>query len=186
MLKKLQIESGESFVWTIVFSFMGVVAFILVSLLPRPDLAMGMLEFGLIPTLSVIAVVGAIRGPLAGFLTGFFGDVVFNLARYGIVADGGLLAVAYGVLGLVVGLASYDLAKGRSLGKLSVLSAIGFAFTLLLVTVFDIAVGGVSPLAVIGFVTLPLVTMGLPTVILLTPVLAWLYNSFMSAVIPPS
>lgn len=184
MAKKLQIQSGEAFVWTIVISFMGVVAFILVSALPQPYLAMGMLKLGLIPALSVIAVVGAIRGPLAGFLTGFFGTIAFDLGMFGAVVTGGLPALAYGVLGFVVGLASYDFTSGRSLGKLSVLSVVGFVFTMLLVVLIGMMVEGISMLALIGYVMLPLITMGLPTMIFVTPVLAWFYHAFMSGINP--
>ena len=186
MAEALNIQSSEATVWTIVYSFMGVVAIVLVSALPKPYLAVDVLKFGILPSVAIIAVVGAIRGPLAGFLTGYFGTVVIDLGLYDVVVIGTLPAIAYGVLGLVVGLATYDFSDGRSLGKLAALSAVGFTFTALLVTVITMFVEMASTLVVVGFVLLPLLTMGLPAAIFLTPVLAWFYHAFMSRIIPPA
>ncbi|MHA2041741.1 MAG: hypothetical protein ACW975_07755 [Candidatus Thorarchaeota archaeon] len=185
MAEALNIQSSEATVWTVVYSFMGVVAIVLVSALPKPYLAVDVLKFGILPSIAVIAVVGAIRGPLAGFLTGYFGTIVVDLAMYNAVVTGTLPAVAYGVLGLVAGLGTYDFSNGRSLGKLAILSAVGFVFTALLVTVIALMVEVASTLAIVGFVLLPLLTMGLPTVIFLTPVLAWFYHASMSRIISP-
>jgi hypothetical protein len=184
MAEKLHIQSSEAIVWTITYAFMGVVAFIIVSALPKPFLAVDLLKFGVLPPVAIIAVVGAIRGSLAGFLTGYFGTLVVDLAMYDIVVIGTLPAISYGVLGLVVGLATYDFTNGRSLGKLAALSTVGFIFTALLVTVITITVEMASSLAMVGFVLLPMITMGFPTTIFLTPVLAWFYHSFMSNIIP--
>ncbi|MHA2072236.1 MAG: hypothetical protein ACW985_10685 [Candidatus Thorarchaeota archaeon] len=184
MAEALNVQSSEATVWTITYAFMGVVAVILVSALPKPYLAVDVLKFGMIPTVAIIAVVGAIRGPLAGFLTGYFGTIAVDLAMHNVVVTGTLPAAAYGVLGLVAGLATYDFTNGRSLGKLAALSAVGFIFTALLVTVTALFVEVASTLAIVGFVLLPLLTMGLPTAIFLTPVLAWFYHAFMSRIIP--
>jgi len=85
---------------------------------------------------------------------------------------------------LMVGLASYDLANGRSLVKLSILSAVGFLFTALLVTVIGIFVEGYSALVGIAFVLLPNLSSGIPTVLLLTPVFARIWNAITSSRIP--
>jgi hypothetical protein len=84
--------------------------------------------------------------------------------------------VAYGVLGFIVGLAFYDFSNGRSLGKLSILATTGLVFTGLLLVVIGMFVEGTAVLAGIGFILLPLLTTGMPSVILITPVLAriWL------------
>jgi hypothetical protein len=182
--EKLNIQSSEAFVWTITYAFMGVVAFIIVSALPKPYLAVDVLKFGVLPPVAIIAVVGAIRGPFAGFLTGYIGTVVVDLAMYDVVVIGTLPALAYGVLGLVTGLATYDFTDGRSLGKLATLATVGFVFTALLITVITMFVEMASSLAIIGFVLLPMITMGLPTTIFLVPVLAWFYHAFMSRLIP--
>ncbi len=184
MAEKLKVQSSEAVVWTIVYAFMGVAAIIFVSQMPKPYLAVDVLKFGLIPTVAIIALIGAIRGPLAGFLTGYLGTVAIDLGLYDVVVIGTLPAIAYGVLGLVVGLANYDFADGKSLGKLAALSAVGLVFTALLVTVIALTVEVASTLATIGFVLLPLLTMGLSTVIFLTPVLAWFYHALMSRIVP--
>ncbi|MHA1290112.1 MAG: hypothetical protein ACTSPB_22255, partial [Candidatus Thorarchaeota archaeon] len=78
----------------------------------------------------------------------------------------------YGVLGLIVGLAIYDFGKGRSLAKMAILSMIGLVFTLMLVVVIGLLLGDVAILVLIGFQLLPELTLGLPSVFLLTPIFA--------------
>ena len=86
-----------------------------------------------------------------------------------------VLVFAFGVLGFIVGIASYDFSNGRSLAKLSVLSTIGFVFTVLLVVVIGITIEEYSVLAAIAFNMLPLLTTGIPTLIFVTPVIARLW-----------
>ncbi|MCK4279332.1 MAG: hypothetical protein KAW94_02020 [Candidatus Thorarchaeota archaeon] len=93
------------------------------------------------------------------------------------------MRAVYG-LGFVVGLASYDMTNGRSLVKMSVLSAVGFIFTVLLVVVIGLTLGGVSTLVGIGFVILLLLTIGLPSVFFLTALFACLWYTVMSKVLP--
>jgi len=137
-----------------------------------PYTMVSLFKFGLSPALAIIALIGGIRGPLAGFLTGYLGVLAHDLLFFNTVVTYTLPALSYGVLGLIVGIASYDFSNGRSLGKLSILSAIGLVFTALLLVVFGLLVEQTAVLAGIGFVMLPLLTTGLPSVILLTPILA--------------
>jgi len=69
-------------------------------------------------------------------------------------------------------LATYDFTVGRSLAKMSILSMVGLAFTLLLVVVIGLLLGDVAILVGIAFVLLPQLTLGLPSVFLLTPIFA--------------
>jgi len=120
----------------------------------------------------VIAVVGAIRGPFAGFLAGYIGEQLASIFLTGGIVAFSMYGVAFGFLGLVTGLATYDFTSGRSLAKLSILSAIGLLFAALITTVVGLFVEQVAVLVAIGFQLLPLLTIGLPTVLLLTPLFA--------------
>jgi hypothetical protein len=191
ILDKFQINGVMMLIWTIIYSLIGagLVFLLLWPEIPKPFLMVDLFKFGLLPIVAVIAVVGAIRGPIAGFLSGYLGIVLSDFLWYGAVVTMTLPAMAYGVLGFIVGLASYDFTNGRSLGKLSVLSTIGWVFSVLLIVVIQLTVEVVATMASIGFVMLPLITLGLPTAILLTPVLARLWHLLMfkimrSALVP--
>ncbi|MHA2286822.1 MAG: hypothetical protein ACXABZ_13230, partial [Candidatus Thorarchaeota archaeon] len=155
-----------------------------ISMIPMPYTAISLIKLGFLPALAIICVVGAIRGPLAGFLTGYLGVVIYGLVSYNVIVTYTLPAVAYGIMGLIVGLATYDFTNGRSLGKLSLLSLIGFVFTTLLVVVIGLTIEGYATLAAIGLQLLPLLTSGIPTVILLTPIFARLWYLARSRLFP--
>jgi hypothetical protein len=176
--EKLRVQDSRSALITIIFGVVGAAIFVLVNAIPMPFTMVSLLKFGFVPALTIIAMVGGIRGPLAGFITGYLGLVSYDLLIHNVIVLLTLPALAYGALGLVVGLASYDFSRGRSLGKLSLLAAIGLVLTALLLVVFGLLVGQISALAEIGFVMLPLLTTGLPSVILLTPILARLWLVF--------
>ena len=143
-----------------------------------PFVMVSILKFGLLPAVVIIALTGAIRGPLAGFLAGYLGEVLYGLLVYNVVVTMTLPGIAYGVLGLIVGLSSYDFTNGRSLLKLSILSIVGFTFTVLLGVVVGITVEGYSIMAALAFSMLPLLTMGLLTLFFLTPVVARIGHAF--------
>jgi hypothetical protein len=179
VMEKLRIEHWTVALITIIFGLVGAGVFALVNSIRMPYTMVSLFKFGLAPALAIIALVGAIRGPLSGFLTGYLGVVTYDLLFFNTIVTLTLPALAYGILGLIVGLASYDFSNGRSLGKLSILSIIGLVFTALLLVVIGMFVEQTAVLAGLGFVMLPLLTTGLPTVILITPILArlWLVAS---------
>jgi hypothetical protein len=172
----LRIQHWTIALITIVFGLVGAGVFVAVNTIPMPYTMVSLFRFGLSPALAIIALIGAIRGPIAGFLTGYLGVITYDLLFFNTVTTLTLPALSYGVLGLIVGIASYDFSKGRSLGKLSVLSVVGLVFTALLLVVFGLFVEQTAVLAGIGFVMLPLLTTGLPSVILITPILARLWH----------
>ncbi len=172
MKEKLRAQNWMTALMTIILGLAGAGIFVLINSIPMPYTMVSLFKFGLSPALAIIAVVGGIRGPIAGFLTGYIGMITYDLWLYNTVVILTLPAFAYGVLGLVTGMASYNFSNGRSLGKLSILSAIGLVFTALLLVTIGLLVEHTSVLAGLGFVLLPLLTTGLPSVILMTPVLA--------------
>ena len=172
MKEKLGIHNTHAVVWTLLAALVGAGIYLITEILPMPYLAVGLIPLGLAPALAVVAVVGAIRGPLAGFLTGYIGELIVAMFLTGGIVAFTLYGVAFGALGLVSGIPSYDFKSGRSLAKLSILSMIGLVFTALISAIIGLFVEQVATLVAIGFQLLPLLTIGLPTVVLLTPLFA--------------
>lgn len=170
--RKLMLETSKDALITLVFGFFGAAIFALVYVIPMPFVMVSLFKFSLIPALAIIATVGAIRGPMAGFLTGYIGLVVHDFVFFNTVLTYTLPAVAYGLLGFIVGVASYDLDRGRSLGKLSIISTLGLLFAALILATINLYIDNHSILVALGFTFLPLITSGLPTVIFVTPILA--------------
>ena len=184
LLERLYIQDSQMLVRTVLFSIIGAAIFLILNAIEMPYMMYSLFMLSLAPALAVIATVGAIRGPLAGFLTGYLGVVLYDLVFYGVIVTMTLPALAYGVLGFVVGLASYELCNGRSLLKLSILSTVGMVFTILLLIVVGITIEGYGTLVALGFVLLPLITVGLPSVFLLTPLFARLWYYLITKFVP--
>ena len=172
MKERLYIHDTYAIVWTLLAALIGAGIYLLAKAIPMPYLAIGLFPLGFAPALAVVATVGAIRGPIAGFLTGYIGELIVNLFTTGGIVTFTLYGVAFGALGLVSGIPSYDLTSGRSLAKMSLISVVGLIFTALITTVIGLFVERVATIVAIGFQLLPLLTIGVPTVILLTPLFA--------------
>ena len=170
--EKLHLQNSIAVMWTLLAVLFGAVLYMITEMNPMPILAVGFFSLGLALSLAVIAIVGAIRGPFAGFLAGYIGEQLASIFLSGGIIAFSMYGVAIGFLGLVVGLTTYDFTSGRSLAKLSVLSAIGVTFAALITTVVGLYVEQVAVLVAIGLQLLPFLTIGLPTVILLTPLFA--------------
>ncbi len=184
VLERLNIQNGQMVLWTIIYSLLGAVLFMLIAIIDMPYTMVGLFMFGFAPALAIIAVAGAIRGPIAGLLTGYLGVLLHDFIFYGAVVTFTLPALAYGVLGFVAGLASYDFTSGRSLVKLSILSTIGMVFTTLLVVVFGMMIESYATLVALCYVMLPLLTVGIPSVLLITPIFARLCHLTLSKFMP--
>lgn len=172
MKDKLHLQNTNAIIWTLLAVLFGAVLYMGAEVIPMPFLAVGFFTLGFAPALALVAAVGAVRGPLAGFLVGYFGEQLASIYLSGGIVAFSLYGVAFGVLGLIAGLPSYDFTSGRSLAKLSILSAIGLVFAALITTVVGLFVEQVAVLVAIGLQLLPLLTIGLPTVMLLTPLFA--------------
>ena len=177
LVERFFIQSRRAVLWTLVSVVIGVVAFILLSIIPRPYLVIDLFKFGLWPAAAVITTVGSVRGSLAGLLTGYLGTLLYDLLVFSTVVSMSLDAVAFGIMGFIVGLVRYDFSRGRSLVKLSIVSAIGMLVAAVITLAVGLLVEVYADLVAIGFVVLPLLTVGVPTVFLLTPVFGWLVLS---------
>ncbi len=178
-LEKCHIQTPKTILITFTYSFIGIGIYLLVSLIPTPFIvvptsinlggATVSLKLGFIYSIALIAGIGAIRGPVAGFIIGYLGSLFENLIFTTTAIQGTLPNLAYGLLGLIVGLGTYDLSNGRSLIKVSLLSFVGFLLTVILQTVSDIFIGNIPLMVAVGLVILPYATQGIPSVFLLTP-----------------
>jgi energy-coupling factor transport system substrate-specific component len=170
-------ETVEAKRKTVLYSLIGAGIFILIAMIPKPFKMVGLFKFGLLPALAIIAVVGAIRGPIAGLLTGYVGTVLHDLIFYTVIVIWTLPALAYGFLGFFVGFSTYNMTKERSLIKLSAYSGVGFILSAFLILLIGLAIESIEVLVEIAFVLLPLLTIGVPSVVLLTPIYAviWQY-----------
>ncbi|MHA2192460.1 MAG: hypothetical protein ACXAAR_03420 [Candidatus Thorarchaeota archaeon] len=127
--KTSRIKRPENVLRTILFSIIGALLFLVLDVVQWPYTSIDLFKLGFAPALALVASVGAVRGPLTGFLTGYIGKLLSDIVLSGGLVAFTLYGFAFGVLGLIVGIASYDLAKGRSLIKLSIMSAIGLIFS---------------------------------------------------------
>ena len=184
VLEKFQIQTPEMIIVTLAVAFVGAIIYILLEMIPIPFAVFGLFKFGLAPALVVITVVGAIRGPIAGLLTGYLGILLYDIIINGVIAAFTLYGLAFGIMGFVVGLVKYDMTSGRSLGKMSILSMIGLVFSVLLYAVFGILVEGVPILVVMLWQLITPLTMGIPSVALLTPLFARIWHIFMARFMP--
>jgi len=184
LAQRFLIQNSNAIAWTLVTSAAGTGVFIAFSVLPEPYIMIDLFKIGLLPALAIITTAGAIRGPLAGLLTGYLGTLLYGLFAFGTVVTLSLNAVGFGIMGFVVGLGHYDFNNGRSLAKLSIVSSIGLLLATLVVVAIGLTVEVYAGLVAIGFVMLPLLTEGLPSVFLLTPLFAWawlfLYSKILS------
>ncbi|MCK5389190.1 MAG: hypothetical protein KAJ36_01790, partial [Candidatus Thorarchaeota archaeon] len=101
---KLRIQNTNAVVLTLLAVLLGAVLYMGAEVIPMPSLAVGFFTLGFAPAIALVAAVGAIRGPLAGFLVGYFGEQLASIFLSGGIVVFSLYGVAFGVLGLIVGL----------------------------------------------------------------------------------
>ena len=184
LLKKFQIQSLKEFLISVLYSLIAIVCYLLLSLLPKPYTMIGLLKFGIIPALAIIPTLGAIRGPLAGFITGYLGSLLADLIFYQTVLAFTIAYLPFGILGFLVGLARYQLKNGKSLAKLAILSTLAFLLSVILLAVIALTIQQISLLVVLGYVILPLLTMGIPSVFLLTALYCRLWHFILNNAYP--
>ncbi len=182
--QRLYIQSGPLLAWTIAYSLLGAALYVLVSLIPMPYTLISLFKFGIVPATAIIGVAGVIRGPVAGFLTGYLGTIIYDLISAGGIVTMTLPAAAWGILGLIVGLFSYDFTRGRSLAKLAVVSVVANLATMLILLLVGLRIEVFPTLAIIVFFMIPMLTAGIPSIFLLSPIYARIWQAFMMKVRP--
>jgi hypothetical protein len=175
--KTRRIKKPENIMEKLLISAVGALIFMILDIIQWPYTSIGLVKLGFAPALALVAAVGAARGSLTGFLTGYIGKILSDIVLSSSIIAFSLYGFSIGFIGFVVGLGTYDLAKGRSLLKMSVMSSIGLIFAVLLTVAFGLYIEGIAVLVAIGLQMLPMLTVGLPTVILLSPLLARIFDS---------
>lgn len=178
IMMKFQTENPKKIFYTILCSLIGVLIYLMVVIIPKPYIMVDILKFSLAPSLSIICVVGAIRGPIAGLLTGYFSTLLHDILIYSTILNMTLPYLAYGLMGFIIGLAKYEFNNGRSLIKLSVLSVCSYLLGVIFLVIIGFTMEKITLLVLLGFVLLPLLTVGIPSVLLLTPLFAFFYDFF--------
>ena len=84
--------------------------------------------------------------------------------------------MAVGLLGFVVGLTTYDFTNGKSLLKLSIISVVGLGFTVMFGLIIGLTIEVYSFDAALLYLTLPTLTLGIPTLFFVTPVAARIWH----------
>lgn len=167
-----RIKKPENVIEKLLLSIVGAFLFVILDIIQWPYTSIGLVKLGFAPAIALVAAIGAARGPLTGFLTGYIGKILSDIVLSSNIIAFSLYGFSIGFLGFVVGLGTYDLTRGRSLLKMSIMSAIGLIFAALLTVIFGLFVEGIAVIVAIGLQLLPMLTVGLPTVILLSPLLA--------------
>ena len=98
ILEITYLQNAREIVLTLLCVAFGISFFLGLSLIQMPFIMISFFALGLAPAYAVIAVSGAIRGPIAGFLVGFLGKLFTDLFLFQIIPIMGLPALAYGVL----------------------------------------------------------------------------------------
>jgi len=184
LLQKFHIQSLKDVLITVLYSVIAIICYILLSLLPQPYTMVGLLKFGIIPALALIPMLGAIRGPLAGFVTGYFGPFFVDLILNQTVIAFTIPYFIYGIFGFLVGLAQYQLNDGKSLAKLAILSTLAFLLSVILLAVIALTIQQISLLVVLGYIILPQLAMGIPSVFLLTLLYCRLWHFILNNAYP--
>ncbi|MHA1905254.1 MAG: hypothetical protein ACXADL_16915 [Candidatus Thorarchaeota archaeon] len=154
-------------------------AYVLFSFHPKPQIAVSFLVFGVVPAWPVITTAGAYGKSSVGFLTGFLGTIAFDLITTGTVLIYLLPAIAYGIMGLITGFAKYDFTNAYSLLKLALMSMLGMIFSAILIVGIESTTLAYTTLTDFVNGLFPLLTIGIPSVFVLTPIYAvvWYYIS---------
>jgi uncharacterized membrane protein len=103
--KTSRIKRPENVLRTILFSIIGALLFLVLDVVQWPYTSIDLFKLGFAPALALVASVGAVRGPLTGFLTGYIGKLLSDIVLSGGLVAFTLYGFAFGVLGLIVGIA---------------------------------------------------------------------------------
>jgi uncharacterized membrane protein len=171
----IRLESRESVLRTLVGTIVGVAIYVILNLVSLPEYKlMGIVTVGISLSLLVIPLAAAFLGPLAGFLVGLLGTLGVDVLLTQQIVAFGTVNLAYGLLGLIIGVPCYTQRKGfsksRTLGKLILASLSGFLVMILVYLVGLIVIAGQNILPTMLFNFLPFSSVSLITLVIVAPV----------------
>ncbi len=176
VLRRLHCQGTGEAAWTMSAAVVGAILYVAISMVEMPYQVVFLFKLEWLPALALIAGLGAIRGSAAGFFAGYAGSLAHGMIAYGHVAPWTLPSAAIGAIGLVTGAAEYDFSSSMSRVKLSLVALTGLMFAVLLTTAVDLFVYETSAIAVLGFYTVPTLSAGIPSVTVLTPLVAGVWQ----------
>ncbi|MHA1972756.1 MAG: ECF transporter S component [Candidatus Hodarchaeales archaeon] len=189
LLTFFRLDSQIAIYYSVIGSIAGIFFFLIFSFINFPEVTFMGLDLGLavfpikggidLP-LVIVMVVAAICGPLAGFLVGFIGSLLSDVVLYQQIIAMAIVNLAFGFLGLIIGIPRYTkdegFLNGKNVGKLILFGFLGF---LAMFVVYLIALIGVANQSFEGtllFNVLPYFTIWLITLLVIGPVIVWIVS----------
>jgi hypothetical protein len=174
-LNFLRLQTREEIVKTIIGTLIGILSYVVLFLVVLPEYKlMGLLTIQLSLALLVIPVAAAFFGPLTGFMVGFFGTLGADALFTQQIIALGLVDLSYALLGFIIGIPHYTqgegFSKGRTLGKLILLTFAGFVVMITVYLLGLIVVAGQNLLLTILYNFLPFFSVSLITLVIVSPV----------------
>jgi len=160
---------------TLVGAIAGVVGYVVLNIVSLPEYKlMGFVTVRIDLALLVIPLTAAFLGPLAGFLVGLFGTLGADVLLAQQIVAFGAVDLAYGLLGLIIGIPRYTQRDGfsrtRTLGKLILVSLAGFVVMIIVYLFGLIVIAGQNIMSTMLFNFLPFFSVPLITVVIVAPV----------------
>ncbi|MHA2334165.1 MAG: hypothetical protein ACXAEU_19210 [Candidatus Hodarchaeales archaeon] len=175
LLQFLRLDSSSKIKMTAIGSIIGILAFILLDLIVLPEyFLMGLLKVTVDMAIVVIPIVAAFCGPLAGFITGFFGSLGADLLYNQQVVALGSINFALGMLGFIIGIPKYTedngFADGRKLVKLILFTIAGFLIAVIIYLISLLVIANQSFLGTLLYNFLPFFSVSFISLVLIAPV----------------
>jgi len=172
---------------TVICALLGIGTFFVSRFLRVPGITAGLFTFEIVPSFIVLVVFAAFGGPLAGFLTGFCGTLLFDALVGGTLVWAGTAALGFGVFGFIAGwpMVRKDPANGRNLVKLAVTSLLGWLLNAPILLFGALVVGQMSISLALLWMLLPYLTTGLTTIIVFPPIVVRLCQLIWTAALEP-
>lgn len=185
--ERVGLVSRTAVSWTVIWALLGIGMFFVSRFLRLPGITAGLFTFEIVPYFIVLVVFAAFGGPLAGFLTGFCGTLLFDALVGGTIVWAGTAALGFGLFGLIAGwpMVRKDPANGRNLVKLAVASLLGWLLNAAMLLFGALVVGQMSILLALLWMLLPYLTTGLTTIIVFPPIVVRLCQLAWTAALEP-
>jgi len=186
--ERFGLASRRMVLWTVVWTILGTVFLFLAQFLRIPGISIDLFTFEIVPKFIVVTVFGAFGGPLAGFLAGLCGTLLYDALIGGTVVWAGTAALGFGLFGFMAGwpLIRQDFANGRHLIKFVVASLLGWLGCFAVLLLGALVVGEMAVEQALLWLALPYLTTGLTTIIIFPPVVVRLSYLISVAVLQPA
>jgi uncharacterized membrane protein len=184
IMEIIRVSSKELLYWTVGGSIIGVVVYFILGLIRFPSVTYFGLDLGLavfpitggvdLPLIWT-AIVAVFCGPLAGFLTGYFGSLLIDFLIFEQIIAITSINLSIGLAGLIIGIPNYlrdeGFSDGRRLAKLVAYSFLGFIVMFLGLLIGYLVIAGQSFEGSLLYNILPYFTIWLLSLVVIGPVI---------------